>query len=170
MASNKSKRKGDAFERKIATLFSDRFKDYLGVDKGFIRNRSSGSYLGGKNHSRARGMLKEHKDTGDIITPSSFRWDMELKHYANPITFKSIVSQKYKQWDDWIDQASQDCATSGKEDFILVIKYNLVDPVVILGKSIEWTYSDPVASYREHKIVPLSEFLSMPNDFYFNKE
>jgi len=166
-----SKQKGSTFERKIAKRLSEQFASFIGADQGFIRNRGSGSYFGGKNFHRAKGVVDEHLDVGDIITPMSFRWNLELKHYATPITFKAVMANRSAQWDKWIAQATQDTVTSKKEDFILVIKYNLVPEIVILGLSFNNNLlfnNIGLVDYKGHIVTTLDVFLSKDSMCYFN--
>lgn len=167
---SRSKSKGDAFERKISKRLSSQFSKHLDLDQGFIRNRGSGSYFGGKNQHRASGVGEENLDVGDIITPLTFKWNLELKHYAEPISFKSVMINKSAQWDKWIAQATQDTRTAKKEDFILVIKYNLVPEVVVLGLS----FSNNIVfnkmglvNYKGHIVTTLDMFLSKEDLHYF---
>jgi hypothetical protein len=115
-----SNRKGAEFERQVAKIFSGAFKDFLGADKGFLRNTTSGSTFGGKNIKRMDGVLKERQDTGDILTPYGFRFSIECKFYAQAPKFGGLFGV-LKQWDDWLKQAS----LCGKEkEPLLVFKYN----------------------------------------------
>jgi hypothetical protein len=72
MSKVNGKTKGNAFERKIANLLSDRFKDYLGVEKGFRRNPDSGSFFGGKNVARVDQYSQDYAIFGDLICPKEF--------------------------------------------------------------------------------------------------
>ncbi len=42
------KQKGNGFERKIANILSERFKEHTGLEQAFRRNIDSGSFFGGK--------------------------------------------------------------------------------------------------------------------------
>jgi len=164
-----SKSKGDKYERKIASLLSSHFKEITGVDKAFVRNRSSGAYLGGKNKVRADGMLDEHKDVGDIIVPSDFRFEIECKHYSTPPSFKQIISDNIPQWDKWIEQAEQDAETSGRDGFLLIVKYNLVPDIVILSTS-EFSYLPRIMTYKSlYQVVKLEDLLKLNKDKFFKK-
>ena len=79
-----SKQKGNTFERKIANYLSERFQTYIGVEKAWKRNTDSGSFFGGKNQSRTEQYLTEHQQFGDIISPESFKYVIECKHYKTP--------------------------------------------------------------------------------------
>lgn len=164
-----SKAKGDNFERKIANLLSDRFASYLKLKKAFIRNLGSGSRFGGKNAKIASFVTDEAKQVGDIIVPTNFRFNIECKFYGSPPSLKSITEQKISQWDKWIEQAKLDNKTSGKEYWVIIMKYNLISPMCILPQTLLKEFS-PIIIYKDNFIVTLDEFLSKPDEFYFIKK
>jgi len=163
-----SKAKGDNFERKIANLLSDRFASYLKVKKGFLRNLGSGSRFGGKNARVAMMVADDAKVVGDIVTPKNFKFNIECKFYGNPPSFKSFLEQKITQWDKWIEQAKLDNKTSGKPYWVVIVKYNLVNPFCILPNTLNKDFS-PILYYKDNMIITLDQFLSKPDDFYFIK-
>ena len=161
-----SKAKGDNFERKIANLLSDRFASFLKLKKAFIRNLGSGSRFGGKNARIASFVTEEAKQVGDIVVPKSFKFNIECKSYGNPPSFKSIIEQKVTQWDKWVEQAEADNKTSGKDYWVVIMKYNLVPPMCILPNSLLSEF-DPIISYKDTFIITLNSFLNKPDEFYF---
>lgn len=142
---NKSKQKGNNFERVVAKMFSDLYKDRYGAEVSFQRNISSGSIFGGSNHQRGMNTLQEMTIyAGDIITPNDFLYTIECKHYAIPFSINAIIIQDSKQLDGWIEQVTQDCEVSGKEP-MLVIKYDNIKPFVLLKNG----YGTPLFRYKE---------------------
>lgn len=158
------KNKGSNFERKIANLLSEKFKDYLGIEKGFRRNPDSGSFYGGQNQSRTETYGTEYAVFGDLICPRSFRFSIECKHYKSPPSFQSMMDKKIPMWDKWLMQATQDSIKSGK-DLMLVIKYNNVKEFVITNVSINGL--SPWLIYDSKFCYSLDEFLANDVSFYF---
>jgi fructose-specific component phosphotransferase system IIB-like protein len=161
------KSKGNSFERKIANLLSDRFAQYLGIEKGFYRNRDSGSYFGGSNQTRKQTHNTDYAVYGDLVCPREFKFSIECKHYKSPPSFASVLEQSVAQWDTWLTQAQQDSANSGKS-LALIIKYNNVDEIVILLGTL--TGTDPALTYKNFYIYKLQAFLAQPNDYFFGSE
>ncbi len=157
-----SKQKGNAFERKTANTLSARFKDFLGVEKGFIRHSDSGAYFGGKNSSRTETHLAEIQTFGDILCPKHFRWTIEAKNYKDPLTLNAILTQQSKQLDDWIAQAEQD-ANHANRHALLVIKFNQCEPFVLLTE----IYPEIKFLYKNYRAYRFDYFLSFPDNHYF---
>jgi hypothetical protein len=126
------KNKGNTFERKVATLLSERFEGVTGLKTAFRRNPDSGSFFGGSNKKRTETHDLDRANFGDLICPKTFKFSVECKHYKTGPSFASVVKGKVTQWDGWIKQAQQDAAESGK-DMMLIVKYNGVDEVVFLS-------------------------------------
>lgn len=160
------KNKGNAFERKIANLLSDRFKAHLNVEKGFRRNPDSGSFFGGKNAARIDQYDQDYAVFGDLICPKTFKFSIECKNYKQPPSFQSVVAGAITEWDKWIDQASSDSAKSNKS-MMLIIKYNNVPEIVISDVRIEGI---PVRYvYKDKNVYSLADFLSKEDLFYFTE-
>lgn len=166
-----SKRKGNTFERTIANLLSERFKDFLGVEQGFMRKPDSGAFFGGKNASRTETHLIEFQTFGDILCPKQFLWAIEAKHYKTPLTLSAILDQKSKQLDDWISQAERDAANAGRQP-LLIIKFNncapfvLVDVNKVAARGVRG-YSGFRFIYKAYGACRLDLFLSGADDTYF---
>ncbi len=157
------KQKGNTFERKIANTFSDRFRDMLGIEKGFRRNPDSGSFFGGQNESRTEVYGTEFAVFGDLICPKTFLYSIECKHYKSAPSFQSLVNADVKQWDLWISQAEQDSQKSNKK-MLLIVKYNSVDEIVFVDNSEDL----PLCFiYKGKSIYKLSDFLTMDNSKFF---
>lgn len=165
MAKINSKNKGNTYERKISTLFSDRFADYTGIKKSFRRSVDSGAFFGGGNIYR-----KDEYDTskatfGDIITPEHFNYSIECKHYKEAPKLSSILNQKVADWDSWLKQAEQDSSNSEKK-VLLIVKYNNVDEIVFIKDDIK--DEEPVILYKGYKIFKLTTFMNQDNSVFFS--
>lgn len=156
------KNKGNTFERKIANLLSDRFKDALGIDKGFRRNPDSGSYFGGANVARTSQYDLDNACFGDIMCPKEFKFTVECKHYKSAPTFQSLVQGSVSQWDKWLAQAEQDSVSAAK-DFLLIIKYNNVDEFVFMSK--QQTIPE-ILKYKNYYAYKLSDILAFDNSIF----
>lgn len=158
-----SKNKGNSFERKIAKELSGRFEALTGLTDAFRRNIDSGSFFGASNQKRIDSHGTENAQFGDIITPSTFRFCVECKHYKTPPSMKALVKQEWKTFDDWIGQAQQDAANAGK-DWLLIVKFNNVDEFVLLDGNSD---VEPVFFYKGSKAVALETLLEKADDFFF---
>lgn len=123
--------KGSSFEREVANYLSERFKEFLGVEKGFQRSLSSGAYFGGKNAHRMGKVMEDQLKTGDINYPMNFRFSIECKRYKTAPHFSSL-QKSFKEWDKWIEQNSI-CADNKAP--ILIVKYDKCKPVVVVKES-----------------------------------
>lgn len=167
MARINSKNKGNTYERKISTLFSDRFAEFTGIKKSFRRNADSGSFFGGSHFTRTEEYDTTKATFGDIITPSHFNYSIECKHYKEPPKLGSILNQKVGDWDSWIKQAEQDSENS-KKKVLLIVKYNNVDEMVFIKDAIEG--HEPVLLYNGYKVYKLVTFLSQDDSSFFTDE
>lgn len=158
------KNKGNTFERKIANALSDRFKEYLKIDKGFRRNSDSGSYFGGANVIRTQQHDLDNACFGDIMCPKNFIYSIECKHYKTAPSFQSIVNKEVTQWDTWIKQAEQD-ADSSKKLPLLIIKYNNVPEFVLVKNKL---VVDEILKYKDYYSYTLSTLISHPDADFFN--
>lgn len=161
------KNKGNSFERKIANLLSETFKNYLGISNGFRRNPDSGSFWGGSNVDRTSTHSLDYAVFGDLICPKNFKFSIECKHYKTAPSLQSIVNQSVKQWDTWIEQAEQDSKAANKE-FALIVKYNNVDELIFLNNTLHG--KDTIIKYKQYHIYKLKDFLSYQPDFYFTAQ
>lgn len=160
-----SKNKGNAFERKISNIFSERFKEYTGIESSFRRNIDSGSFFGGKNQTRVLTHNLEKASFGDIICPTNFNYNIECKFYKTGPKFSNLLKQEYKEWDDWIKQASQDSDHANKM-MCVIVKYNNTDEIVIL-ETLPQELDSPI-KYKKYFIIQLKKFLSLPDSHFFN--
>lgn len=158
------KAKGNTFERKIANLLSERFKEKTGLDNAFRRNPDSGSFFGGQNQSRTEKYDTDYAVFGDLICPKNFNFSIECKNYKTPPSFNAIIKQDCKQLDGWIAQAEQD-ATNAKKIMALIVKYNNVQEFVVL----KGLFGDlkSLINYKDYYIVTLEAFLSQDDAEFF---
>lgn len=159
------KSKGNSYERKIANLLSDRFKEKTGLDNAFRRNPDSGSFFGGQNQSRTETYDTEYAVFGDLICPRNFNFSIECKNYKTPPSFNAIVKQDCKQIDGWIAQATQDAANA-KKLTALIIKYNNVQDIVVLADLFGNLKS--IINYKEYHVVTLESFLAQGDEYFFD--
>jgi hypothetical protein len=167
------KSKGNGFERKIANVLSERFKEHTGLEQSFRRNIDSGSFFGGGNQFRTQTHDLSKASFGDIVTPPGFKYSIECKFYKTAPGIKSLLNQDIKQWDEWLKQAEQDCTNSNQE-MALIIKYNNVEEIVLLDNqkltaklAQALINNDLPLRYKNYVIITLSHFLSLPNSFFF---
>lgn len=164
MSKVNGKTKGNAFERKIANLLSERFKDYLGVEKGFRRNPDSGSFFGGKNISRVDQYNQDYALFGDLICPREFNYSVECKNYKSPPGFAAVLAGAVSEWDKWLEQAKSDAAKSSR-NMLLIIKYNNVPEFVLVDLALEGLECRYL--YRGYRVYTLADFLTLPDCHYF---
>jgi len=158
------KSKGSTFERKISNLLSERFKDNLGIEKGFRRNSDSGSYFGGANMSRVVQHNMEHAVFGDLMCPNNFKFSIECKFYKSPPSFQAIINKEVSQWDTWIKQVEQDSENANKLP-LLIIKYNNVPEFIFIKDKLPNT--DEIFKYKNYYSYTLSTLLSCSDDEFF---
>ena len=153
---NRSKAKGNTFERAVAKALSEAYKDIFKVETSFQRNISSGSVYGGVNHTYGTQVLQENAIfAGDIICPREFLYSIECKHYADPQSINHIIEQNSVQWDKWIASIEDDCKVSGKLP-MLVIKYDNIKPFTMVKEE----YSGVVFKYKEYFAYKFDDFIN----------
>ncbi len=157
-----SKQKGNSFERKIANLFSETFEKHTGISNAFRRNIDSGSFFGAKNQKRIETHLTDNACFGDIMTPDSFKFSIECKHYKTPPSFSALVKQEFKLFDTWIAQAKQDAANAEKA-MLVVIKFNNVPEFVI----VEGADGEAFATYKGNSLISMDEWLKRDITYFF---
>jgi len=159
------KSKGNNQERKIANLLSTRFQSQTGIISSFRRNPDSGSFFGGSNKARTETYDTDYAVFGDLICPRNFKFSIESKHYKSAPSFQSVVNHKVTQWDGWLVQAAQDAAQS-KKQMCLIVKYNNVDEIVFLDNQLPISVNH--SKYQLYWIYKLSDFLSCPDNYFFD--
>lgn len=152
---NRSKSKGNSFERSIAKMLSEVYSDIFGVKQSFQRNISSGSIFGGSNNHRGNNVLNEHTFyAADIICPNEFKYTIECKHYANPPSLNAIFLQECSQWDKWINQVESDCEVSKKLP-MLIVKYDKIKPFVFIKEE----FKNIVVKYKNYNVYNFETFI-----------
>lgn len=159
------KNKGNAFERKTANAFSERFKDHTGIDKSFRRNADSGSFFGGGNKTRTETHDTEKATFGDIICPSSFKFTIECKHYKTAPALAAMIKQEHGLYDKWIEQAASDAQKGGTEP-LLIVKFNNVPEFVVISN--KFRHVRHFAVYQDYIFAALDDFLKEPDEFFFD--
>lgn len=160
------KNKGNSYERKIANLLSERFKEQTGLETSFRRNPDSGSYFGGQNQKRTETHNLETAVFGDLICPSTFNFSIECKNYKTAPSFKSMLIQENPQLDKWLSQATQDAANADKK-MALIVKFNLVPDFVVLDHIPEGLNSP--MKYKEYFIVTLVDWFTVSDEYFFTQ-
>ena len=159
------KQKGNKFERDIANMLSERFKDYTGIEKSVRRNPDSGSFFGGSNISRTEEYYTDYAIYGDLICPRSFKFSIECKHYKTAPPLNAVITGKVTEWDKWLLQAKQDADVSGKE-MLMIVKYNRTETMVFIGGDLFGEY-DPSLIYDGYNVYQLKELLEQEDLFFF---
>lgn len=166
MAKVNGKAKGNAFERRVANILSEKFAPYTGIEKSVRRNPDSGSFFGGQNIERKDVYDTEWAVYGDLMCPRNFNFSIECKNYKKPPTFTALLKQEIKEWDEWIAQARQDAAASEKQ-MLLIIKYNNTEIFTITEP--DTIEEEPVFTYKNTHIHRLEQVLEQPDSFFFNE-
>lgn len=162
------KNKGNTFERTIANELSARFKEHLGIEKGFRRNPDSGSFFGGSNKARTETHDTEKATFGDIICPDTFRWCIECKNYKTPPSLNTIMLSDVKDWDKWLGQCRQDAANSDRKA-LLIVKYNLTEKIAFVDiKDSAELGLTPVITYKDSHIFRLDDLLKLKDAHFFS--
>lgn len=129
------KRKGNAFESKIAKLLS------ASLPLSFIRSPGSGARVGGVNFDKFGAMFGEDAlklfvadvvPTNEKDTGYNFKWSIECKSYASQDTFTSLVNGTAKMY-GWFQESVVDAAKVGKQP-MLIMKWNNTQTFVVVEK------------------------------------
>ena len=155
-----SKAKGSRFERKIATMFNDRFET-----KEFSRTPGSGAFA--TTHS-----LPEHLQIyGDLIAPKNFKYCIECKKGYKNIKINHILDYSSQLW-KFIKQCEKDSIKCNKEPMILFQQDR--QPILAILRS-SWFYTThntegptPSIRFEEYMMVPFEEILQkwVPQDWF----
>ena len=148
-----SKAKGSRFERKIATMFNDRFKT-----KEFSRTPGSGAFA--TTHS-----LPEHLQIyGDLIAPKNFKYCIECKKGYKNINLNNLLdysSQLFK----FIQQCEKDSGKCGKEPMLLFQQDR--QPILGITRGNIYFYSTQnmvgptkYVEFGDYKLFPFEEILT----------
>lgn len=145
MSGSKSKNKGNAFERELATYLSNLYGE------SFVRASHSGAYIGGKNTHRkqylSENQVKSFK--GDIIPPDEWiKFNAEAKSYAD-FSFHLLLTGEHKVLDSWLQQLL-DVADYGDCN-ILFMKFNRIGKYVAVQCHLTWI-TDNFIFYASKKV------------------
>ena len=121
-----SKAKGSRFERKIASMFNDRFKT-----TEFSRTPGSGAFA--TTHS-----LPDHLQIyGDLIAPKNFKYCIECKKGYSNIKINHLLDYSSQLW-KFIKQCEKDSIKSNKEPMILFQQDR--QPILAIIRKDKWFY------------------------------
>lgn len=130
MAGNRSKTKGNNWERETANYLSTLY------NKSFVRVPNSGAFIGKSNVFRKEKLTEQQIRTykGDIIPPDEFpKALIECKSYGS-IAFHSIVAgDNVPLLDSWIEQAKYDCDDG--DVWMVVFKINHKGKFIVIDKN-----------------------------------
>lgn len=161
---NASKQKGNAFERQIAQMFSDKFRHRFDGKDSFRRNVTSGGFFGGSNAYRADEIISEHQvDIGDIMCPPKFKFTIECKNYKTPLKLNALMLMNNSEFNGWITQAKEQ-AQLAKKDFLLIIKWNDTKPIVVSQINFEGKVN---IKYDDCFICSFEHLLSLDDEVFF---
>lgn len=152
---NKSKTKGNSFERQLVEMLNNTF--YL----NFQRVPNSGAFTGGKNIHRNLEMTESQKllHDGDIIVPDELSHiSIEAKNYAE-FPFHSLFTGKCGQLDTWIAQAGH----TKKPFWLLFFKITHKNVYVCHTKEYGLVTKDNTMLYRDKYYIELAEDFLMNN-------
>jgi hypothetical protein len=159
------KQKGNSFERTIANMLSERFKEHTGIPQAFRRNPDSGSFFGGTNIARTQVYDTDWAIYGDLICPKAFKFAVECKHYKTAPILNAVLTESVADWDKWLKQARQDSEVSAKE-MLLIVRYNRTENLAFLNPGVLST-EKPVIVYKNTEIFLLDTVLKQNNSFFF---
>ena len=149
-----SRKKGNAFELKIAALLNHRF----GTEE-FCRSPGSGAFATTHN------LPKHLKIYGDLLTPENFKFTIECKKGYNKENLCSFFKPN-SEIKKFIKQAEKDAEFAGKLPMILIKQDRSI--TIVITKQVEYIqYSSNTLFYRDYLIAPLDEFLSDMDYAYF---
>lgn len=114
---SKSKRIGTGYEYEIRDLL----RETTG-DKSFERVPLSGSITGGTNFAKRETQSAETLEaySGDISTPTGFRWIIECKNYEDFSINAMIFAERYELLEGFLSQVSFDAEKTKLEPLLFV--------------------------------------------------
>ena len=155
-----SRAKGSAFERKIASLFNDRFKT-----KEFSRTPGSGAFA--TTHT-----LPDHlKIYGDLITPDKFKYCIECKKGYNKQAVASLFNNRSDFW-IFMEKCEKD-ARACKKLPMLIFKQDRQPTLAVIKSEIpinQEKIKEGPSNYiriKNYKIYLFDELLKGWNDEYW---
>ena len=153
-----SKRKGSAFERKIAKLLNERFNttDF---------NRTPGSGAFGTTHALPQHLIVQ----GDLITPQNFKYVIECKN-----GYKVDIEDLFREGSPFykfIEQAQRDAAKANKEWMVIYKKDRKKELVVVSSQEGLQSPFDSLDRYLlikgKYYVYLLQDVLQLPEHYWF---
>lgn len=169
----KSGRKGKVGEAQIVNLLNERFFEVIknNPDAGaFSRSIGSGNRFGQRVH-----LSKNAIETfsGDLTTPTNFKFVIESKNGYNDIDILDCFSGKCRGVDEFLKQVSTDAERCEKypmliwkkdrKDRIAFVKKNLFGDEELYGL----TSSFNIITYLDWIGIELLDLLKKPDTFFF---
>ena len=140
-----SRKKGNTFELKIATVLNERFKT-----KEFNRSPGSGAYATTHN-------LPEHlKIYGDLITPMNFRFCIECKKGYPKENLYSLYNHSSDFW-GFIAQCEKDSVKS-KRIPMVIFKQDRRQTLCIVPASIDFGVDQYIELHRDNQFYKVYLF------------
>ena len=145
-----SRRKGNAYERKVSSLLNERFGT-----KEFCRTPGSGAF--GSTHT-----LPQHiKVYGDLITPEKFRFVIECKT-GYTVELDDLFKPKSDFW-EFVHQAERD-AKVAQRDWLMI--YQKTRRKAIVVSNVKASLKS-IQLFSNCYMYSFDEFIKMPVDFFF---
>jgi len=153
-----SKRKGAAFERKIAKLLNERFDT-----TEFCRTPGSGAF--GSTHALPQHLIVH----GDLITPQNFKYVIECKN-GYKVELEDLFRSKspfYK----FIDQARRDAKKVNRDWMVIYKKDRKKEIVVVSAQEALQAPFDSLDRYvlvkGKYYVYLLQDVLRLPDHYWF---
>lgn len=161
----KSGRKGKAGERDVVRILNNRF------DTLFKKNPKWGKFsrsVGSGNRWGQKVDLPEHAIntfTGDLCTPTNFKFVIESKKGYNEIDLYTIFGDRCRELDEFLDKVQSDAKKCNKEPLLIWKKD--YKPIIAFVKSRLLKKQCPAMYYRDWIGLPLETLLKQEDHFWF---
>lgn len=167
-AKAKGKPKGKRGELKIVEILNKRFFDILDKNKDwgqFSRSIGSGNRWGQKVV-----LSKSAKETftGDLTTPTNFKFVVEIKTGYNDIDLNSMFDNGHKEIDKFIKQVTDDSGRCERKPLLIWTKDRKPPIAFILKKDFPKVDFEYYISYNEWHVLSLDNLLKQKDDFFFS--
>jgi hypothetical protein len=162
MSGQKSKQKGNTFEREVANILNSIYK----TDE-FRRTPGSGAFMGRSNYARNASLEESARLTlcGDIICPSWFPYVVEAKHHKNSPNYATMIRGKETMLDQWLGEVLFD-ARNAELQPMLIFKTTRVATYFAVPNYIVNLFSFPyVLWYDPFTILSIEYLKQEPNWF-----
>lgn len=157
------KKKGNRGELDAANILKERFPGKI-----FSRTMGSGNYTGGKNAKNAELLNEDQKllFVSDIRTPKEFKFSIEHKFYAK-IDFYDLFNKSSNLY-KWYEQAESDSKLLDRSP-MLIVKTNQHKRIVFIKLNMASKKLKPVFIHEGWCCYWLEDLLTLPDDFFFEK-